>query len=292
MHFNAFEIALNCLPDGVLIVDDTREVIYQNARFSKMWGIPDEVLLTRNSAELIRFVVGQLENPHEFISVVEALYDSEESSQDTLKFKDGRTFLRRSEPCMCHCVSRGRVWIFSDITRFLELSDQANKDGLTQLFNRRYLDLRLNEFFDSYKRYGINCGIAVLDLDGFKALNDTYGHETGDKALRLIAKTILGNLRKTDLAFRQGGDEFCILMPNTKIDNANIILERILKNVSQLRERQEIDWDIRFSHGCVRFEPSDEKSWDAVHRADKLLYQSKLVRRQSHIYTQEVVGLV
>ena len=95
-------------------------------------------------------------------------------------------------------------------TRYLSLTD-----ALTGLYNRRHFNAELEREFMRSKRYGGDLCIAIIDIDFFKKINDTYGHLCGDYVLKEVAYLILGNFRKTDMVFRYGGEEFVVLMTET-----------------------------------------------------------------------------
>lgn len=105
---------------------------------------------------------------------------------------------------------------------------QASTDGLTGLPNRRALEARARDLINIGRPFAV----AMADLDHFKILNDTYGHEAGDRALRLFAKTVRANLRPDDIAARYGGEEFVLLLPNTAVDEARSTLDRLRVTLS------------------------------------------------------------
>lgn len=115
-------------------------------------------------------------------------------------------------------------------TELEELKNESNTDALTGLFNRRYADI----FFEtlSASRVDQNWCIAMLDIDDFKLINDTYGHQVGDDILILIGNTAKASLRKTDLVFRWGGEEFLILLKDTDISDAFNILDKMRSNIA------------------------------------------------------------
>lgn len=111
------------------------------------------------------------------------------------------------------------------------LKNIALIDELTGLYNRHFLDRRLNEEMDQADRYGEKFSIAILDIDHFKNVNDTWGQPIGDEILKQTAKIASNLIRKSDSLFRLGGKEFLILMPKTTCDEAVAIVERIRKTI-------------------------------------------------------------
>jgi diguanylate cyclase (GGDEF)-like protein len=112
----------------------------------------------------------------------------------------------------------------------LDLSDQANTDALTRLYNRRYADMylaRLNREVASN-----NYCVAMVDIDNFKVVNDTYGHAVGDEVLRFLADFLQNNLRKSELVFRWGGEEFLIVLQGVDLPTAGRILDKLRERLS------------------------------------------------------------
>ncbi len=112
--------------------------------------------------------------------------------------------------------------------------EMATVDSLTRLFLRDYFHRRLEEEHNRARRYGSSFAVLMLDLDGFKDINDRHGHLQGDRYLRALGPAIRSRLRAADLACRYGGDEFCLLLPETDLEGARTIAERVRKTVAHL----------------------------------------------------------
>jgi len=112
------------------------------------------------------------------------------------------------------------------------LLEMNTKDGLTGIYNRRFFDKRLEEEFVRHKRYSRPMSMIIFDIDFFKKINDTYGHQAGDFILSSLTKLVSDRIRKTDIFCRYGGDEFCCILPETAIDSAKSIAEKLLAAVS------------------------------------------------------------
>lgn len=113
-------------------------------------------------------------------------------------------------------------------TRFLSVTD-----ALTGLYNRRHFEDTLEREFLRASRYKNNLSFAIIDVDFFKKVNDTYGHSAGDFVLKEVAYLILQNLRKTDMVFRYGGEEFTVIITETPKEKAIVPLERLRKAVEE-----------------------------------------------------------
>lgn len=147
-------------------------------------------------------------------------------------------------------------------------------DPLTQLNNRRALDIAIKAEVLRQRRYGNHFSLAIIDLDGFKGLNDSMGHKAGDKALILLADILRSHTRQTDTIARLGGDEFVILMPDTKVIDSDALCQSLCHTVDK-KMTERISYPITASMGVVTIEHWTEVSGDVLPVADKALYQAK-----------------
>ena len=113
---------------------------------------------------------------------------------------------------------------------FLTLNEQATRDWLTGLYNRRYFEETLADHIESATRYERELSLVLFDLDRFKQINDTEGHEAGDHALRKFAARLKTAARAADIICRYGGDEFAVILPETSEAHARVFAERVLKS--------------------------------------------------------------
>jgi two-component system cell cycle response regulator len=158
-----------------------------------------------------------------------------------------------------------------------ELKALAVRDGLTGLFNHREFYRRLEEEIERVRRYQHPCSLLMLDIDHFKKINDTYGHQAGDRALRILANWIRSEVRPTDQVFRYGGEEFAIILPETPETEALKVAERIRKGVSEcaitLVNGEELY--VTMSFGVAMFSNDAESAEELVSHADRALYGAK-----------------
>lgn len=164
--------------------------------------------------------------------------------------------------------------------KLLELRHVATTDALTGVGNRMHLDGRLNAVIAEYQNNPSAAGILFMDVDNFKQVNDTYGHNTGDKALRMVANTIRYALRVTDTIGRWGGDEFVAILYDLEENNA---LQVVAEKVRTLVENSRLDVETRsltvaLSIGGSLLLPGDTPE-ALIQRADQLMYQSKQAGR-------------
>ena len=160
------------------------------------------------------------------------------------------------------------------------LRDIARKDFLTDLYNHRALQDELRRQIAAARRYQNPLTLVYLDLNRFKELNDTYGHEEGDKMLCLVGETLIEGSREADYPCRQGGDEFCILMPSTNLAQAETACERIIEIFKSKNPHT-----VSFSIGIVEMSPSTPVDRNALmKKADELMYESKEKSREKDDY--------
>jgi diguanylate cyclase (GGDEF)-like protein len=215
------------------VVDTDDQIVSFNQRLTDMWMVPESVLAAQTRRKVTEFFGQQLKNPEEYMARVERLYrDLESESHDILELNDGRLFERVSRPQRVDGIAVGRVWCFRDITerKRLEerLSHQALHDSLTGLANRALFQDRLGHSAARRARIGGRTAVLFVDLDNLKAVNDSFGHATGDAVLQAAAEAISGCLREGDSVARLGGDEFGILLEDiADLDDALGSAERV-----------------------------------------------------------------
>jgi diguanylate cyclase (GGDEF)-like protein len=153
----------------------------------------------------------------------------------------------------------------------------AITDPVTGLFNRRRFEEVLAQEFERYRRYGTPFACLMIDVDHFKTINDTYGHDVGDLVLKETAQTIQGEIRGVDTVARYGGDEFAVLLSQQKREEAVKAAGRILKNVRQLRFKEMKKGEkITLSIGISALPDPDLKEMDQIVQcADYALYKAK-----------------
>lgn len=159
-----------------------------------------------------------------------------------------------------------------------EAEERSIRDPLTGLYNVRRLEARLSEEFFRAQRYRRDLSFLMLDIDHFKRFNDTYGHLSGDRVLREVADVVSGSVRSIDQVFRYGGEEICVLLPETPSHQALVVAERIRLGVAALNltgENGQTLGRVTVSLGVASFPHEATEAHELIARADEALYQAK-----------------
>jgi len=150
------------------------------------------------------------------------------------------------------------------------LIEMAYKDHLTKLFNRRYFEEELGKEICRFERYGYIFSICMMDINGFKQINDTYGHLKGDEILKYFANILIENSRTSDILCRWGGDEFAVILPHTPFNKIEPYIKKILSATKTPLD--EIQTTISIGTTSIRL--NDNKN-SLLERADEALYKAK-----------------
>lgn len=176
----------------------------------------------------------------------------------------------------------GATQVFSDAgssnateQRVSELENLAFRDPLTNLPNRRYLESKVTQALDDYQQFGRQYGLLLLDLDRFKQINDSHGHDVGDAVLKAVGETLVRSLRAVDVVGRWGGEEFLVLLTDAVATAMGDLTERCRVLIAQSSVSQGASRvSVTASIGATVFGPNDSTA-TAIRRADDLMYKSK-----------------
>jgi diguanylate cyclase len=170
-----------------------------------------------------------------------------------------------------------------------QLSETVRLDQLTGVLNRRGLDEAFTAEVSRFNRGGGSLSVALLDIDNFKNLNDTYGHQVGDTALKHLADVVKKTIRPTDIVTRLGGEEFVILLPDTNIEEAIVTMTRLQRTLTKeyfLGNNERLL--ITFSAGIALYK-KDEEQPDVLSRADQAMYLAKKMGK-NRVMTEKELG--
>ncbi len=229
-----------------------------------------------NRVILLKNVTASIEKKD--FSVIEVLENSEDSCKDEVNE------LKHSIYNMAVSLKSA----FEELEKKKsELEQLAYYDPLTGLPNRRFFFDHANLIFENSKRYGTPFSLLVMDIDFFKKINDTYGHDAGDLVLKSFADVLRKSIRQSDLPARFGGEEFVLLMSNTNLQQAKVVAERIRTNFQNsliVYEGNEIKATL--SGGLASFPAGVEKIDELIKMADEALYKAKESgRNRIEVYT-------
>jgi diguanylate cyclase (GGDEF)-like protein len=161
----------------------------------------------------------------------------------------------------------------------------ANRDYLTGLYNRRYFFQAMGEYVEDVKESGEKFAVAMIDIDHFKKVNDTYGHDIGDKVIITLADILRSSTSPRDVVARFGGEEFCIVLKNINRYSALDILERIRSEVEEYSFAIDKEQHIKFtiSIGAVVHNDEDDLE-ETINEADMCLYKAKNSGRNQVVF--------
>ncbi len=273
---------------AIVMIDEARRIIDVNPAFVEMTGHPGEKAIGRDIAELW----SELYSEPDYLDIEKrVLRDGTWRGEPIGSLKDGRRYrhmatvsaAHASDSLPYHCVAT-----MSDVTQLreqqLRLERLAHYDALTLLPNRVLLADRLQQSMARARRSGKQIAICYLDLDGFKPVNDHYGHEAGDRLLVLIAQRLEKTLRETDTLARLGGDEFALLLTDlASPQEGEQVLERLLSEISHpINVLPDTSVTISASVGVTFFPADDEDPETLLRHADQAMYLAKRTGRNRY----------
>lgn len=164
------------------------------------------------------------------------------------------------------------------------LKNLANSDSLTKLYNRRYFYKIATKILKLSQRTKQNVCVCMIDIDDFKSINDTYGHYLGDFVIKNLAKKLNSLIRQSDIVARYGGEEFVLLLPDTNLDGAQVIANKICKEIfEQKLINKKIDLSYTISLGLSQYNGIDSID-DFIIKADEALYKAKYAGKNQVIF--------
>lgn len=288
-----YKVLLDNIADAVYFVDKDRRILYWNRSAEELTGFKAAEIIGKKCSDNILQHVDEKGN----ILCLSACpltyamkYDAPTKAKVFFHHKDGH---RVPVIVMATPIKNvqgnivGAVEVFRDNSyeeamkeRFKDLEELSMLDELTNLSNRRFVEVSLQAKILETQRYNRLYGILYLDLDDFKEINDTYGHIVGDRVLKMVAGTLRNNVRYFDIVGRLGGDEFVVIAEIKSranlIEVGNKLLSLIRQSYIVLNDKVTIR--INASMGGYIISPDDTVE-TAINKADKLMYESKRKRK-------------
>ncbi|MDD5214613.1 MAG: diguanylate cyclase [Methylococcales bacterium] len=292
-HNKLLVAALNAAANAIVITNKDGYIKWINPAFSRLTGYSEQESLGKRPSDLVKSGVQDLRFYQE---MWEKLLAGEHWRGEIInKHKDGELYHEElSIAPVKNSVGDivNFIGIKEDISERKALEEKlqklANTDSLTGLFNRRVFLERLKQESERIVRLGGFAALLMLDLDFFKQINDTYGHATGDEALRQFSKIVRNHSRSIDIPARLGGEEFAILLPSTNQHDAEIVAERLCQEVSEIaieHSKGIVKMTVSIGGALISADNSDGEL--ALSHADNALYHAKKTGRNKICWFKE-----
>lgn len=268
---------INSVRDALIMIDNEGMVTLWNPAAEQLFGFTKEEMLGKELHKFILTKKSEYENYKEKLLENNYTENYEKTKEAKARHKDGHEFdVEISVSSLKISKYNYFVGIVRDISQRVKEREELEKmsvtDFLTNTYNRRYFIEKLEEEIERAKRTDRDFSLAMLDVDNFKAINDRYGHNVGDIVLKRIADLIKNRIRSIDCLARWGGEEFMVLLADTPITKASVLLEELRQSISDLK----IQGVERFtgSFGAAGYSTGDTAD-TLVLKADNMMYEAK-----------------
>jgi diguanylate cyclase (GGDEF)-like protein/PAS domain S-box-containing protein len=295
------QVTLNCIGDAVACTDIAGNITFLNLVAEKMmgWSLPEAA--GRPMAEILRILDATsreaIPNPME-MAIGQNRIVHLPSNCILVRRDDFETPIEDSVAPIHDREGRatGAVIIFRDVSAAramaLQMTYSAQHDFLTGLPNRMLLNDRVNQAIAMAPRHCKTVAVLFLDLDGFKHINDSLGHPTGDKLLQSIAKRLVDCVRASDTVSRQGGDEFVVLLSEVaQPEDTAITARRMLQAVAEAHSVDQHDLHVTTSIGVSVYPDDGQDAETLIKNADTAMYQAKENGRQSYQFFKSAMNV-
>jgi PAS domain S-box/diguanylate cyclase (GGDEF) domain len=260
------------------------EIIYKNKYFDNMIKkqdiktFEDFLIFDDDKKELMKRYLRKITADESGIFTINDIIMKQDKNI-VLKLNMNR--INQNHETLILCILQDITEESRTIKYFEELS---RKDSLTGICNRRCLEDKLEEYLTLAKRYNRPLSVIMFDIDFFKHINDSYGHDVGDKVLKTIANIVSSNIRATDILARYGGEEFVIISPETTLEDAKALAEKLRKETESFLFEE--GFSITCSFGVTSLNQEDTKE-TILKRVDEALYKAKREGRNRVVASQE-----
>src|SRR5580693_2512301 len=286
------QVTLNCIGDAVICTDAAGNITFLNMVAEKMTSWSRQDAFGRPMAEVFRILDANTREstPNPMERSIEQNSTVHLPANCILARRDGTEIPIEDSVAPIHDregKATGAVIVFRDVSAAramaLEMTHSAQHDFLTGMPNRMLLNDRVNQAIAWAQRNAKKVAVLFLDLDGFKHINDSLGHPTGDKLLQSVAKRLVECVRGSDTVSRQGGDEFVVLLTEVGLsEDAAITARRMLQTVAQAHSVDQHDLHVTTSIGVSVFPDDGQDAETLIKNADTAMYQAKENGRQSY----------
>ncbi|MEW8013162.1 MAG: diguanylate cyclase [Candidatus Thiodiazotropha sp.] len=285
------------LAEGLVVLDEKGTVTLMNPEAEHLLRWSEALVLGRRFAEMVWG--GERGKAHGSSPISDVLehMQVQRVEEDTFKRSDGSQLpvAYTAAPMEYDSIVSGVIVTFEDITERKRLRDElkrmANHDPLTGLCNRRETERSLAQIMHNNKRYRRAVAICMIDIDHFKQVNDTYGHQTGDLVLKTLGELLQNQTRDVDCAGRFGGEEFILILPETPLQAAYTLAERVRVAASNLKINApglETPLSFTISIGVSAQSESRLTAEGLINEADRALYEAKARGRNQVRVTRDI----
>ena len=281
-----FDSLFKSSPEALVYMDENSNILNINPRFTELFGYTLDEVKGKNLDGGIIHPPGKMEEGKRLTKKALKGYFYYETIR---KKKDGTLFpvSVSGSNILINGHVKGILGIYINITERKKIEEELKKlarfDNLTGSCNRGYGLALLDRQLKLAKRNKAQILLAYLDVDNFKDINDSFGHEEGDKVLKEVVKLLKSTLREIDIICRMGGDEFLLIFPESSEEDSPLIRKRIRKNLVKLNRELKRPYKISFSMGFSCYNPDNPQSMDELIRiADKKMYEDKQNKKHNN----------
>ncbi len=284
---------------GILFMDTDRRVVYCNRALYEIWRMDDgEGFVGVRDVVLQQHVLQFVAEPAAYMEHVNQVLSQRAPSEPyEIVFSDGRvvTDFSRVVPGPDGGRSLGRIWVFEDVTEQRRVARQllhmAERDPLTNLYNRRRFHEELARMLADSSRHRECVGLLAIDLDGFKPVNDRFGHQAGDEVLVDLASELGSVVRRNEMFFRLGGDEFAILVPSASASELSELARRLCACIAGMSFNfNNQPAGVTASIGIALSARDGDNPESLIGAADRAMYLAKALGGNCWEFARESVG--
>lgn len=279
-HKQLLDVVLNNVDAYIYMKDSERNFLYVNSKVADLFGLPAEDISGKLDSEVLEKDVAD----HFWQSDKKVFETNQKQTiEENMADKNGKQkhYISTKIPYQFADNREVLIGFSTDVTELYQLKEnfqkQASTDSLTGLYNRRYFLENAEREFHRAKRHQLPFSIITIDIDHFKEINDRFGHPVGDQVLVCVVNNIMPNIRTEDIFARIGGEEFCVLLPNTLPEKARLVAHRMCQY--QYDHPVTGEWgghiNVTISVGVTCMQASDNAFQELFSRSDKALYQAK-----------------
>ena len=274
-----FDSLFRSSPEALVYLDEKGTILDANLRFCKLFGYSLTEIKGRNIDDGMIHPFNKIEEGKRLsINGVKGYLNYE----TIRKKKDGTLFpvSISATPLVIDGQTEGVIGVYIDITERKQLEEKLEKlsriDSLTGCYSRGYgLELLYRQIKLSHRSKSPLL-LAFLDIDGFKSINDNFGHDEGDRVLKEVTGLFKSTLREVDIICRMGGDEFLLIFPDSSLKEAFLIKERLNKDLTKLNQTLKKPYKIGLSIGLSEYDPENPQPMDELIKiADQKMYEDK-----------------